>query len=72
MIRSADLFAGAILLGAIGFLGAPALNVAERRRLAGRATLVAWVRAFRQIETAACRLPEEGNAPPSFRHDILL
>lgn len=38
MFRSADLFAGVILLGAIGFLGALALNVAERRLLAWRAT----------------------------------
>jgi len=37
MFRSADLFAGVILLGAVGFVGALALNVAERRLLAWRA-----------------------------------
>jgi ABC-type nitrate/sulfonate/bicarbonate transport system permease component len=37
MFRSPDLFAGVILLGAIGFAGALALNVAERRLLAWRA-----------------------------------
>jgi sulfonate transport system permease protein len=35
--HSADLFAGVILLGAIGFVGALALNVAERRLLVWRA-----------------------------------
>ena len=34
MFRSADLFAGVILLGAIGFFGALALNAIERRLLA--------------------------------------
>jgi sulfonate transport system permease protein len=38
MFRSADLFAGVILLGAVGFVGALALNIAERRLLAWRAT----------------------------------
>ncbi|HLJ70678.1 MAG TPA: ABC transporter permease [Roseiarcus sp.] len=37
MFRSADLFAGVILLGAVGFAGALALNAAERRLLAWRA-----------------------------------
>jgi sulfonate transport system permease protein len=37
MFRSADLFAGVILLGAVGFIGALALNVAERRLLTWRA-----------------------------------
>jgi sulfonate transport system permease protein len=37
MFRSADLFAGVILLGAVGFAGALALNLAERRLLAWRA-----------------------------------
>jgi sulfonate transport system permease protein len=37
MFRSADLFAGVILLGAIGFIGALALNAIERRLLAWRA-----------------------------------
>ena len=37
MFRSADLFAGVILLGALGFVGALALNVVERRLLAWRA-----------------------------------
>jgi sulfonate transport system permease protein len=37
MFRSADLFAGVILLGAVGFVGALALNIAERRLLAWRA-----------------------------------
>ncbi len=37
MFRSADLFAGVILLGAVGFVGALALNAAERRLLAWRA-----------------------------------
>jgi sulfonate transport system permease protein len=37
MFRSADLFAGVILLGAVGFVGALALNVAERRLLTWRA-----------------------------------
>jgi ABC-type nitrate/sulfonate/bicarbonate transport system permease component len=37
MFRSADLFAGVILLGAVGFVGALALNVAEQRLLAWRA-----------------------------------
>ena len=37
MFRSADLFAGVILLGAIGFVGALALNAIERRLLAWRA-----------------------------------
>ena len=36
MFRSADLFAGVILLGAIGFVGALALNAVERRLLAWR------------------------------------
>jgi sulfonate transport system permease protein len=35
--RSPDLFAGVILLGAIGYVGAAMLNVAERRLLAWRA-----------------------------------
>jgi ABC-type nitrate/sulfonate/bicarbonate transport system permease component len=38
MFRSPDLFAGVILLGAIGFGGALALNVAERYLLAWRQT----------------------------------
>jgi ABC-type nitrate/sulfonate/bicarbonate transport system permease component len=38
MFRSPDLFAGVILLGAIGFGGALALNVAERYLLAWRPT----------------------------------
>jgi sulfonate transport system permease protein len=37
MFRSADLFAGVILLGAVGLAGALALNLAERRLLAWRA-----------------------------------
>jgi ABC-type nitrate/sulfonate/bicarbonate transport system permease component len=37
MFRSADLFAGVILLGAVGFVGALGLNVVERRLLAWRA-----------------------------------
>jgi sulfonate transport system permease protein len=37
MFRSADLFAGVILLGSLGFVGALALNIAERRLLAWRA-----------------------------------
>lgn len=37
MFRSADLFAGVILLGAVGFVGALALNPVERRLLAWRA-----------------------------------
>jgi sulfonate transport system permease protein len=37
MFRSPDLFAGVILLGAIGFVGALALNALERRLLVWRA-----------------------------------
>jgi sulfonate transport system permease protein len=37
MFRSADLFAGVILLGALGFVGALGLNLAERRLLTWRA-----------------------------------
>ncbi len=37
MFRSADLFAGVLLLGAVGFAGALALNAVERRLLAWRA-----------------------------------
>jgi sulfonate transport system permease protein len=39
MFSSADLFAGVILLGAIGFLGTLALNIVERRLLAWQAPL---------------------------------
>jgi ABC-type nitrate/sulfonate/bicarbonate transport system permease component len=37
MFRSPDLFAGVILLGAVGFVGALALNALERRLLIWRA-----------------------------------
>ncbi|MGA2043646.1 MAG: ABC transporter permease [Roseiarcus sp.] len=37
MFHSADVFAGVILLGALGYAGALALNLAERRLLAWRA-----------------------------------
>jgi len=39
MFRSPDLFAGVILLGAIGFVGALALNALERRLLVWRAPM---------------------------------